>query len=497
MEPHNNGTDSEYLNEGNELENNPSGQESPFDTPIPPGEEPNKQQSKKTTGFGATWILVSVFLVVTAILLTYTLTSVVQRNRYTEALQSLYCADSADSSAKDSANFRILESILASNSFYAESLDSEAMLEAAFHAYVAASGDDYAEYYTEEEYQSLMEETSGQYVGIGVTVSQKTVTVGDSQDVLIHIDKVEASSPAAEAGILVNDDIVAVLTEGEWKTVTELGYLGAVTAIRGEEGTTVDLKIQTGDVTKTVQCERRKMDTESVTGEILSSDPTVGLIRISEFRLNTPAQFEDAVNTCLQGGATRFIFDVRDNPGGDLRSIRAVLSYFLQEGNLILAARDKDGNMSAQNETRCAVVTYTGEGAECSITKEQIGQYRNLDFVVLCNENTASAAEVFTAVLRDYSLSKSTVGKKTFGKGIMQSIFEIPFQGIKGYIKLTTYEYITQSSYPDGPSYHGIGILPDVVVERKEGTENKASSVLSYEEDTQLQTAVSVLTATD
>lgn len=446
--------------------------------------------------FYALWVSITALLLSVAVLLTFHLTSTTDRKFYLQALEELMGDSSGQSTAaRDSVNFRILENVLSENSFYADSLDAEAMLQAAFKAYVAASGDRYAAYYTEEEYLAMNIESSGQYVGIGVTVRQETRTVDGREEIFLRVESVEAGSPAAEADIRAGDDIVSVQVNGAWQTVTQLEYAGAVAGIRGEEGTSVWLQIRRDGETHTVSCLRKRLDNKSVTSEILAADPTVAVVRISEFRLNTPAQFRGEVEACLSAGATRFVFDVRDNPGGDLRSIRAVLSNFLEEGDLILAARDKDGKMSEQTETRCAVVSYEGDGADCSVTAAQIGQYKDLDFVVLCNEKTASAAEIFTATLRDYGLSKATVGKKTFGKGIMQSIFEIPLRGIKGYIKLTTYEYVTKSGYPDGESYHGVGILPDAEVDRLAGTESVAASALPWEDDIQLQTAVSKLTA--
>lgn len=213
------------------------------------------------------------------------------------------------------------------------------------------------------------------------------------------------------------------------------------------------------------------------------------MVRISSFDLNTPTQFRKVVDNCKEAGAKKFVFDVRANPGGDLRSVRAILSYFLQEGDLILQAIDKNGKVS--QETNCVPVIYTGEASGCSVLQQQIGQYRDLDFAILCDENSASAAEVFTATLRDFELPRIIVGQKTFGKGIMQSIFELPFKGMKAYIKLTTHSYVTQC----GESYHEKGIEPSVFSERSAGTENLSVDSLTWEQDIQLQTAVSKLTA--
>ena len=472
----------------NERQNEPTPQE-----PMMPEE---RRKKSERLPYGA-WVLITAVLLVIAVMLTFTLTVVNERKRYVKALEELQITPlDGDGSEQDAENFKILQSVLKSTSLYADSLDAEKMLRAAFKAYVEASGDRYAVFYGEEEYRAMNEASSGQYVGIGISFYVDELTIEDEKVTVFRVFSVQRGSSAENAGISAGDCIFAVkLENGTYATITSLGYDAAVAAIRGREGTTVDLQIMRWNGSAYVlsdsdfTCMREQLESISAEGRILESDPSVAVIRISGFELNTPVQFCRAVDECRAAGAVKFVFDLRDNPGGDLRSVRAILSNFLREGDLIIKAIDKNGNVS--QETRCEAVSYSGDDAGCSVTKEQIGQYRNLDFVVLCNENTASAAEAFTETLRDFGLSRLTVGKTTFGKGIMQTIFEIPFKGIKGYIRLTTHTYVTEC----GESYHGIGILPDVEIDRKAGTEGLPAEALSWEKDIQLQTAVSSLTA--
>jgi carboxyl-terminal processing protease len=107
---------------------------------------------------------------------------------------------------------------------------------------------------------------------------------------------------------------------------------------------------------------------------------------------------------------------------------------------------------------------------------------------VLCNESTASAAEVFTAVMQDYGLA-TVVGMKTYGKGIMQTVRRITFADSVGYIKLTTHAYQTKR----GTSYHGIGVIPDHIVELSEEAKQEALVILPQDQDEQLKTAVQLL----
>ncbi|MBQ3639020.1 MAG: PDZ domain-containing protein [Clostridia bacterium] len=472
--------------ESNERQNEPNAQD-------PIMSESRRKKSERQP-YGA-WLFVTAVLLVVSILLTFTLTTVFERKKYVKALNGSQITPVDGSTAvRDAENLKILESVLQNASLYADSLDEEKMLQAAFKAYVEASGDRYAVFYSEEEYRKANEISNGRYVGIGISFAVDEITIDDEQYTVFRVTSIVDGSPAAREGICVGDYLFAVkLENGQFPTISSLDYAAAVAAIRGEEGTTVELQIlrRNGSAYDSfnLTCTREYVESLSAEGRISESDPTVAVVRISSFELNTPVQFCRAVDECRAKGATKFVFDVRDNPGGDLRSVRAILSNFLREDDLIIKAIDKDGNVA--QETRCKAISYLGDGAGCNVTKEQIGQYRDLNFVVLCDENTASAAEVFTATLRDFGLSRATVGKTTFGKGIMQTVFEIPFKGIKGYIKLTTHTYITEG----GKSYHEIGILPDVDIKRQAGTENISIEALTWEQDIQLQTAVSNLTA--
>ena len=441
------------------------------------------------------WLALTAVLVVISILLTYTLTSAAQRSAYRKALAGTRDATAADGNRaeQDAENLKTLESVLRAFSFYSDSLDDETMLSEAFKAYVRATGDRYAAYYTEAEYEQLREGTSGAYSGIGVTIEPEQITDGDGTRNVFAVVSVLKDGPAARAGILTGEWIDAVETsEGVFETVDALGHDRTIAAVHGEEGTVVRLRVLHRDgefyVPRTVECVRGKMESVSAEGRILAGYPDVAVVRVSSFALNTPEQFRAAVDECRANGAEKFIFDVRDDPGGDLQSIRAVLSSFLQKGDLILEARDQKGE--ARIRTLCEPVTNVGDYVGCNVTEEQIGQYRDLDFVILCNERTASAAEVFTATLRDHGLARAIVGKTTYGKGIMQSTFRLPFRNIVAYVKLTTYQYVTQC----GVSYNGTGIAPTNEVGLAEEARSKPIEDLTWEEDLQLQTAVGILT---
>ena len=153
---------------------------------------------------------------------------------------------------------------------------------------------------------------------------------------------------------------------------------------------------------------------------------------------------------------------------------------------MVLSAIDRDGNVAATYTVE--ETSLTGDYAGCSVAREEIGMYADLDMVVLCNENTASAAEVFAATMRDYGLAE-IVGMTTLGKGIMQTTRPIRFNDeLVGYIKLTTYAYVTKC----GESYHDVGIAPDVGVDLSEEAKKYPLSLLPQSMDQQLQTAVTL-----
>ena len=195
------------------------------------------------------------------------------------------------------------------------------------------------------------------------------------------------------------------------------------------------------------------------------TDPTdggkIGIVKIIQFYLDTPTQVSHAVDTLMAQGCERFVFDLRYNPGGDLGSIVAVLSYFLDEGDTLISTKNNKGE--GETITVGVVDDYEGVRAACNVSAEDIGKYKDLDMVVLCNGDTASAAELFTANVRDHGLG-AIVGETTYGKGSMQGFIDLSYFGYDGVLKLTNRMYYP----PNGESYDGIGISPDVTVELSE-----------------------------
>ena len=357
------------------------------------------------------------------------------------------------------------------------------LLDEMLRAYVRATGDDYAFYYTAEEYAKLVEENNAQMQGIGISV------IEDPETHAILIINVFPESPAEKAG-LCPGDLITHVGKGESRvSVAEKGFEAALDLLRGEAGTTLDCTVLRDGVAFDVSVVRAVVQTVSVTGKVSETDPKIGIVKIAQFDLDTPTQFKKAMDDLLAKGCSSFIFDVRNNPGGDLRSISAVLSYFLGEGDIILTTKTKDGTVT---EYRVQEVSYQDDYAPCSVKKDEIGIYRSYPKVVLTNGSSASAAELFTAALRDYELA-TLVGTTTFGKGIYQNIFSLATFGYEGALRLTAGYY----SSPLGENYHGKGITPDVLEELNDEAAKKNPYLLSEQEDNQLQKAIAALKPSD
>lgn len=373
-----------------------------------------------------------------------------------------------------------------------DGVDQEAMMDAVIKAYVAATGDIYAEYYTKEEFDALTQESQGKMEGIGVSVingSYEGMTA-------IKLIMVYPGSPAEAAGLKPGDLIVALKYQDELQSVDALGgYTMAVNHLRGAAGTKAEFLVMRPSGSGYEQIEfaitRAAFEAVSVTGKVSKTDPEVGIVTIIQFDLPTPEQFEATVDDLIAKGCTKFVFDVRNNPGGDLESIKAIQSYFLSEGDLLVSTKDKHGN---EKKEYVKAVRHTSPAySVCDVTEDEIGKYKDLTFCVLTNGNTASAAELFTATMRDYKLG-TIVGETTYGKGCMQSIYDLsrtgPYYrlyGIEGGLKLTTQMYFPAC----GESYHDIGIAPHVEVKLPaEVMEQYTMYDLPEELDTQLQAAL-------
>jgi carboxyl-terminal processing protease len=295
---------------------------------------------------------------------------------------------------------------------------------------------------------------------IGVTVTGGTITIdGVEYDVIDVIDVVE-SSPAALAGVKTGDKIAWIGSADSNKLVGEMsGYAEAVNSLLGEAGTAAEFGVfrENGSGYEKIffSVIRKYIERPTVTYSVSSTDSKVGIVRITQFNYSTPRQFVVALDSLLLSGCENIVFDVRGNPGGSLDSVVAVLSYLLPLGTTILSTVDVTGVYEVVKVA--PVTTLEGEAASCNVAEQDIGKYSQKikKMAVLCNGESASAAELFAANFRDHSLG-ILVGEKTYGKGSMQSVLSLASYGFAGGLRLTTRMYFP----PCGEGYDGIGLYP-------------------------------------
>ena len=335
---------------------------------------------------------------------------------------------------------------------YIGDIDEKKMINSALEGYVAALGDEYTEYLTEEEVTSIMEDVNGSYVGVGLYIAQNT----ELNEILV-IGVIE-DSPANKAGILVGDVV---------KKVDDIEYTGeqlaqASNKMKGVEGTKVKITVKRNDKEIDFDITRETIKFKCVKSEKLENN--IGYIKISSFDGGCASDFEKAYKELESQGTKSLIIDLRNNGGGLVDESLNIAELIVPKGSKMLITKDKNGN---EDE---------------SISKKE--PIINVPIVVLVNEYTASASEILTAAIRENTNAK-VIGTQTYGKGIIQGIFL--FDDQKTGMKITMQEYFT----PKHNKLHKIGITPDIELELPE--EWKGHLSVKREFDNQLNKAVEIL----
>lgn len=335
---------------------------------------------------------------------------------------------------------------------YIGEADGEAMEDAAAAAMVKATGDRWSYYIPASQYEAHKEQSENAYVGIGITIQQAE----DGSGFLIVM--VNQNGPAQEAGIQVNDLLIAV----EDQDVREMTADQVRELIRGEAGTKVSLTVMRQGEHQTLAVERRRIESAVATGQMLADG--VGLVKISNFDERCASESIAAVQKLQQEGAKKIIFDVRNNPGGYAEELVKLLDYLLPEGDLFRS------------------VSY--DGTEKVDTSD--ADCLDMPMAVLINGSSYSAAEFFAAALQEYQAA-TIVGEPTVGKGVYQTTISL---GDGSAVALSTGKYFT----PKGNSLTDVGVIPDVRVDVDEETAEKIYyGTLGYADDLQIQAAIQVL----
>lgn len=335
---------------------------------------------------------------------------------------------------------------------YIGEADGEAMEDAAAAAMVKATGDRWSYYIPASQYEAHKEQSENAYVGIGITIQQAE----DGSGFLIVM--VNQNGPAQEAGIQVNDLLIAV----EDQDVREMTADQVRELIRGEAGTKVSLTVMRQGEHQTLAVERRRIESAVATGQMLTDG--IGLVKISNFDERCASESIAAIQKLQQEGAKKIIFDVRNNPGGYAEELVKLLDYLLPEGDLFRS------------------VSY--DGTEKVDTSD--ADCLDMPMAVLINGSSYSAAEFFAAALQEYQAA-TIVGEPTVGKGVYQTTISL---GDGSAVALSTGKYFT----PKGNSLTDVGVVPDVRVDVDEETAEKIYyGTLGYADDLQIQAAIQVL----
>ncbi len=399
--------------------------------------------------YSLTTVILSVFV---AMLITFNCTFVIMNVQHNKQMNSLFAEN------KYLSTLLTVDQVIRFN--YLGEIDDEELKDAVIRGYLSGIGDQYGQYMTSKEYEEYLNEFRGNSVGIGVNV------IHDISTKTIEVIDVIPDSPAEKAGIQTGDFIVEI----SGSRVDQIDYYEAVDLIKGDEGTTVNITVNRGGEEIDISCVRGPVAVVTVKHRIYTKDSTIGVIRISSFYAETPNEVKAALDDLKKQGCTKFVFDLRNNGGGELNSILSTLDYLLPEGKL-------------------AHIHYsTGK----NISYSSKAPFLDNSVAVLVNENTASAAELFAAALRDYAkegkFDAVLVGTTTYGKGVFQSFYALPDGSA---FKFTVGRY----DPPSGVNYDGVGVVPDVIVDLSEEAIKIGFYKLTDETDNQLSIAAERLAA--
>ncbi len=344
---------------------------------------------------------------------------------------------------------------------YVGSYDPKLVVEGAIKGMFGALDDPFSSYMTSEEYHDSLSQVSGEFEGIGATMSAQD-DAGDTCTPLsatchLLVASVVAGSPAEAAGVRANDELTAV----DGTSVVGSTVEDTVDRVRGPRGTSVALTLQRDGKPVELAITRDVIQTTSVSEKLLE-DGTVGYLRVDGFSGNAAKDFQAALQGQLDQGVTKFVLDLRDDPGGFVDAALTIASQFVGSGPIYWEEHADGVKVPVNAETGGIAVDP------------------NLQLVVLVNSGSASASEILTGALQD-SGRATIVGENTYGKGTIQQWHLL--SGDSGGFRLSIAKWLT----PNQTWIHGTGITPNVVVPFPDDTPQGT--------DPQLDEALTILAA--
>ena len=305
--------------------------------------------------------------------------------------------------------------------YYLGEVDEEKLEEGAIKGYIEGLGDPYTEYISKEDMKDYLEDTMGNFVGIGIYMIKNTQY--DRIQVLATIK----GSPAEKVGIQAGDLIISV--DGVEYKADDMTT--ASNNIKGEEGTKVTIELLRGAQSIKYEITREKVKVNQVEGKVLSNN--IGYIQFTSFDETTAEDFKAKYQELAKQGIQSLIIDLRNNGGGIVDQALEIADYVATKDSVLLYEVDKNNK-----ET---------------VRKAETDPIINMPIIILTNENTASASEILAGALKDLGKAK-TVGTTTYGKGVIQQILKL---SDGSGIKITIEEYQT----PNKNKINKVGIEPD------------------------------------
>lgn len=399
------------------------------------------ESEKRESRIGKRVLLICCFLIAIALTasIVYAVTWSAARKQYTGEDGDLVAA------------VRELRDIIREHYFYYDA-DEKQLTDGVLKGLAAATGDTYAEYYTKEEYADLTKQNDRTFIGIGILTQ-----VNANGDV--EILEVYDNTPASEAG-LEPGDLIREINGTGYEGLTLNDFLANVQA---EDGAANTFVIQRGEEMLSFEIVAREVHTPAVSYRMLTD--TIGYIHLLSFHGTCVEETQTAIKELREAGMRSLVFDFRDNLGGSLYDAIDIADIFLPKDYIVTTLRSRDGD----------TVEYKTKQSGLDIR-----------MVLLLNEYSASASELVAGAFKDYGAAY-LIGTKTYGKGIVQSFFEI--KETKGWIKITTDAYYT----PNGVCVQDHGIIPDEVVELSEEAQSYSIDRIPFDLDLQLQAAIAYL----
>ena len=311
---------------------------------------------------------------------------------------------------------------------YVDEVDQAEMMDSAING-VLQSLDPYSAYMGPELFKEMQTDTKGEFGGLGIEIGMEAGVV----KVISPID----GTPAEKAGIKAGDFIVKIGKE----QVQGKSLMEAVKLMRGPVGTSINLTVRRKGVKKPLNFKivRKIIEVKSVSSELISKEKNIGYIRLKSFNENSDSQFLKSIKNFKKNKNIKgYIIDLRNNPGGLLTQAINITDFFLDDGEIVSTKGRK------VSETR---KFFARKGDEVN----------GKPIVVLINNGSASASEIFAGALKDHKRA-IIIGENSYGKGSVQSI--IPLRNGGG-MRLTISKYYL----PSGESISDVGVKPDILVE--------------------------------